>query len=124
VQHSTKSPTKAERARFENMLRLGCVACAFLELWSPADEVHHLILGGRRMGHDYTIPLCRGHHRGQWRWEQMIAILAPKRISIASGRRRWNSAYPTERQLWERVQDRLHLSKDWPESKILPRRLG
>ena len=26
-------------------------------------EVHHLLSGNRRRGHQFTIPLCRWHHR-------------------------------------------------------------
>jgi len=29
---------------------------------TPA-EVHHMLSGGRRMGHLFTIPLCYLHHR-------------------------------------------------------------
>lgn len=121
MKHSTKPFTETERARLEAMMELGCCACAYLQLWCQADECHHLILGGKRMGHTYTIPLCRGHHQGQWRWEQIDAIPADKLVAISNGRKRFNDAYPTERQLWERVQDRLKLSKEWPESKIMPR---
>lgn len=121
MQHSTGPMTIAERARAEKMLAMGCVACATLELWCPADEIHHLILGNKRMGHWYTIPLCRGHHQGHWRWEQIDAIPAEKLVAISNGRKAFNAAYPTERELWEVVQSRLHLAKDWPISKILPR---
>ena len=76
------------------------------------------------MGHDYTIPICRGHHRGHWRWEQIDAIPSKNLVSIASGRHRWNSVYPDERTLWETVQARLGLPASWPESKVLPRRLA
>lgn len=123
MQHSTGKPTKAEAKRIEDMMRLGCAACASLDLFCPADECHHLISGNKRLGHNYTIPLCRGHHRGLWRWGQQDCIPAQKLVSISSGGHRWNAAYPTEKELWERVQIRLHLPLDWPQSKLLPRRL-
>lgn len=114
-------PTKLEADRISIMFDLGCCACASLELWCPADECHHIVVGNKRLGHWYTLPLCRGHHQGKWRWEQQEAIPAAKLVSISSGRHAWNAQYPTEKELWERVQDRLHLVKNWPESKILPR---
>jgi hypothetical protein len=44
------------------------------------------------------------------------------RVAISDGRKLFIEIYPTERQLWERVQTRLHLPMIWPVSKILPRR--
>ncbi len=54
---------KAERERMEMLGRFGCIAC-LLEgryLWA---DVHHLLRGGKRIGHHATIPLCPWHHRG------------------------------------------------------------
>jgi len=123
MQTSLRSPTKYEAERIEAMMRLGCVACAVLfDLPVAAQECHHILSGGRRMGHWFTLPLCRGHHQGDWSPEQKDAIPAEKRVAISDGRKAFISVYPTERQLWERVQDRLHLPKVWPVSlKILPR---
>ena len=59
------TPTKAERARFQALQTIGCVACRKNGVFSQAD-VHHLLSGGgRRRGHSFTIPLCPWHHRGQ-----------------------------------------------------------
>ena len=56
--------TKADRARFDAFRRIGCVACRKLRITRDAD-VHHLLSGGKRRGHQYTIPLCPWHHRSQ-----------------------------------------------------------
>lgn len=58
------SPTKEHQRRFQLMQHFGCVAC-YLEgrPGNPAD-VHHLLSGGRRIGHDASIALCCWHHRG------------------------------------------------------------
>ena len=58
------SPTKADRARFDAFRRIGCVACR-KEGYGPHDaDVHHLLSGGHRRGHRFTVPLCPWHHRG------------------------------------------------------------
>lgn len=53
----------------ESVKRLGCCACWQLGQFSPS-EVHHLNLGGKagqkRRGHEFTIPLCPWHHRGDF----------------------------------------------------------
>ena len=56
--------TKADKQRFDAFRKVGCVACRKRGIKSQAD-VHHLLSGGRRRGHQYTIPLCPWHHRGE-----------------------------------------------------------
>lgn len=63
-----KPPTKAERRRMERIVELGCVACrkdGIGPLKLPPCEVHHLLDGGVRRGHGFTIGLCAWHHRGK-----------------------------------------------------------
>jgi hypothetical protein len=56
--------TKADKQRFTAFRDIGCVACRIWGRFSEAD-VHHLLSGGRRRGHRYTVPLCPWHHRGE-----------------------------------------------------------
>lgn len=67
MKHSTKSPTKSEAARFAKLKALGCVACIVngdrTEESLPPD-IHHLLSGNKRIGHEATVPLCRWHHAG------------------------------------------------------------
>ena len=63
MKHSTGKPTKAQRARFLALQDMGCAACSQRGVHRPA-EIHHLVRGGRRLGHDFTIPLCAWCHRG------------------------------------------------------------
>jgi hypothetical protein len=56
-------PTKEERLRWTYFGDVGCEACDLLGMRS-VPEVHHLLDGGRRRGHLFTIPLCPAHHRG------------------------------------------------------------
>lgn len=123
MNHSTGKPVKHEQKRIDSMLRLGCVACAVIEIPYAIAEVHHLLDGGHRMGHWYTIPLCSGHHRGVWSLDQRQAIERYYRIAISDGRKVFVRIYGTERSLWERVQRRLKLTCVWPPTKILPRRV-
>jgi hypothetical protein len=54
---------KADLARFRAFQQIGCIACRQRGVFSQAD-VHHLLSGGRRRGHQFTIPLSAWHHRG------------------------------------------------------------
>jgi hypothetical protein len=50
--------------------QLPCIACELLGVHNQPNETetHHLNLGGnagqKRRGDDYSIPLCKWHHRG------------------------------------------------------------
>lgn len=104
--------TKLEEFRIQQMVRLGCCACAYLHIPFVDVEVHHILSGGRRMGDWFTIPLCPGHHRGLWTPEQRLLLTVKQRVSISSGRKAFTRIYPTERELWELTQGRLRLI--WP----------
>lgn len=64
MKHSTRTPTKAEAARMDAIKAGPCVACHQLSITSKFPDIHHLLSGGRRRGHAYTIGLCQWHHRG------------------------------------------------------------
>lgn len=122
---SLRPPTKYESERIEAMMRLGCVCCAQSGIAHIAQECHHILDGGRRMGHWFTLPLCRGHHQGDFNKEQRQALPFGHLVAISDGRKLFNAVYESERKLWEIVQDRLHLPKIWKvSSKILPRRVA
>lgn len=46
------------------MLQVGCVACTLNGHPFTPGEIHHLLSGGRRIGHRASVCLCPGHHRG------------------------------------------------------------
>lgn len=62
-------PTKAERERMGKVKRKGCLCCLQLGLEHDPDgpmvEAHHLLEGGIRRGHGFTVGLCSWHHRGR-----------------------------------------------------------
>lgn len=61
-----KSRTKAEQVRFDAIKAGPCIACIQrgIDLSGMGlVEVHHLLSGGRRIGHMATIGLCIWSHR-------------------------------------------------------------
>lgn len=64
------SPTKAQSARMGAIKQGECMACrinasrAQHRCDGAGCDAHHLLSGGRRRGHAYTIALCPWHHRG------------------------------------------------------------
>lgn len=61
----SKYANKAQKKRMELIKsEVGCVACMQHGHFVTPCDVHHLIEGSRRRGHDYTVALCAWHHRG------------------------------------------------------------
>lgn len=104
---------------------IGCLACAHLGLPNfERLELNHLLDGGRRMGHAFSIFLCRGHHQGDWWSERQLVQLEPQqRVSIKQGRKVFAEVFGTERSLWERIQVTINDPTEWPLSKIIARRM-
>src|ERR1700689_2526297 len=61
----TQPIRKADRERFERLKKLPCICCMLSGKINPCGptEIHHLLSGGRRIGHQATIPLGPWHHR-------------------------------------------------------------
>lgn len=76
--------------------QLGCICCRTEGHYSPA-EVHHMLSGGRRMGHLYTLPLCYLHHRSG-RNDAWI-------VSRDHSQRRFEARYGKEMDLLTKVQE-------------------
>ncbi len=59
-----RAPTKEEEKWLKAIVSFGCIACWLDGCIGPTPAVHHLLRGGQRMGHLYSIPLCDpGHHQ-------------------------------------------------------------
>jgi Recombination enhancement, RecA-dependent nuclease len=57
------APTVAESAWMDAITTLGCIACILDGHQGRPGAVHHILSGGRRMGHLFTLCLCQpGHH--------------------------------------------------------------
>lgn len=65
---STGKPTKDEASRMDAVKQGPCVACHQRGIASWMPEIHHLLSGGRRIGHMATVGLCAWHHRAVISW--------------------------------------------------------
>jgi hypothetical protein len=89
--------TKLERRWLDAICQLGCIVCfLFLKLFSPA-EPHHMLSGGRRRGHLFTIPLCPAHHR--------FGLDDARATSRDQCRRRFEERYGTEETLLTKTRE-------------------
>lgn len=89
------TPTKSEQRRYRALKELGCIACRINGNYGVPAEIYHLVEGNKRLGNDYTIPLCGFHHRGAA--ENSIERL--KGPSLAINKRAFVEEYGSEREL-------------------------
>ena len=109
--------TKAEKLRIERMkAEIGCICCRLtLNAWAGCEEVHHILIGNRRAGHWWTLPLCYRHHQGR--------ACGGVWTSIAQGSKAFSRIHGTQWDLWLKVQHMLNLDDTLPPSKLASRRL-
>jgi hypothetical protein len=94
-----RKPTVAEQAWMEAIVAYGCIACRSDGLAPRPTAVHHIVRGGQRMGHLFTLPLCDpGHHQGG----QPLGL-----ISRHPWKARFEAQYGTEMELLERLRAEL-----------------
>jgi hypothetical protein len=125
MQHSTEKPTKEEQAWIERVRSYGCICCIESGYRNGRERIeYHHIVDGRRLGHFFGLPLCVGHHQARWSPRQLRLLPEPRRVAICEGRAAFAAAFGPERELWRILRDHVGLAVEWPESKILPRRLG
>jgi len=85
-------PTAEERAWMGFVAQFGCVVCWLQKKVKTPCAVHHIVEGGRRVGHLMTIGLCDpGHHQG--------AEEGSGKISRHPWKKRFEAAYGTEYEL-------------------------
>lgn len=106
----SKAPTKAEQRRFLDLQEIGCMACRIEGSPGEPSDIHHLVEGGKRLGHSYTIPLCPWHHRGI---SELPANVATHQFgpSLARSKRAFVERYGTERALLRKANKLLSLLK-------------
>lgn len=83
---------------------LGCVACVLKNWPDSQGEVHHVVEGRVRLGHDHTFLLCIWHHRGdpgEHSRQHMGGMLGP---SLAHGSRYFAEEFGSQATLVS-VQD-------------------
>lgn len=89
---------KADLARFDMLQRIGCICCRMAGSGYRAPDVHHILVGGRRVSHQHTLPLCPEHHR----IPSTGAVVGP---SLADGSRVFAAKWGTQEQLLGRVNE-------------------
>jgi hypothetical protein len=92
----------------QRIKEIGCIACRKEGRLEVPCEVHHVLDGGRRMGHDHTVGLCPWHHRGEAplnmpATDEVAFFYGP---SMALHRRRFDKVYGSQSEL-VRIQDRF-----------------
>ena len=105
---SGKTPTKAESARMDAIKSGPCLACKQRGLKSAFPDVHHLLSGGIRRGHRYTIGLCPWHHRAS-SWHEGLTPEYFRRVygpSLAEGSKPFHLEFGSDQFLLD-MQDRL-----------------
>lgn len=99
--------SQQHRRRFDAIQQIGCVACLLDGRPGEPCDIHHVLRGGKRLGHDHTIGLCPHHHRGLPRdgltAQETAALLGP---SMAREPRAFAAAYGSQEALLA-MQDRL-----------------
>lgn len=116
-------PTVGEKARIDLIMSMSCAVCALHgDISKRPLECHHIVRGGRRLGHWYTLQLCVGHHRGLWTDAEIL--LPQYRVAISNGRQAFRRAHGglDDLGIWQRQQVVLGYDDALPATKILPRR--
>jgi hypothetical protein len=91
-----RAPTVEEAMWMTAIVDFGCIACRIDSVPPRPAAVHHILRGGRRMGHLYTLPLCPGHHQD--------GTGAAGLIARHPWKTRFEAAYGTESELLIKVQ--------------------
>ncbi len=102
-----KEPTTKEIKRWQRIQEIGCIACMLDGVGQVPCDIHHLLSGGRRIGHSHSVGLCSWHHRGILpegrRAEEYSAVHGP---SLAAMPRAFRKRYGDEFELFE-IQEAL-----------------
>lgn len=85
-----KQPTKAEKRRMLEIKLMECCVCGH----PPPSDVHHITDRGRRLGHEFTLPLCYEDHRGD-------------RGFSGKNRGAWDKSLENQLRLLDGVNERL-----------------
>jgi hypothetical protein len=110
-----KSLTKADEARRDAIKAGNCMACDVRGIDVSGQGLvqwHHLLRGGRRRGHRYTMGLCCWHHLREPLWGHSFAEMTDHYgPSLMDGSKLFHAAYGTDDELLAR-QDALINWKD------------
>ena len=68
------TPTKADKALWDAMAQLGCIACLKDGVHSPYVSIHHIDGRTKPGAHQRVLPLCAGHHQEGTGKRALIAV--------------------------------------------------
>lgn len=94
----TITATKAHLRRFMKLVDLGCICCKKAFSGYRAPDIHHILRGGRRIGHHATLPLCPNHHR----WPSDGSVVGP---SLADGSKVFEAKWGSQQALLAEVNE-------------------
>lgn len=99
--------TAEEKARYAKLKALYCICCIQEVFMIPEIEIHHMTSGGRRIGNEFTLPLCVWHHRGVLPKDCKNSSIAELTYgpSFAKSKRKFIERYGTEAQLLQKVNN-------------------
>lgn len=116
MKSSLPPATPIEQDRIERIKDMGCICCRLLDLTSKTQlEIHHILIGGRKASHWYTLCLCWMHHQNR--------SISGLWTSIAQGSKAFNRVHGSQWDLWIKTQHILKLPDELPASKLVARRL-
>lgn len=92
------TPTKAEKAHWDKVASLGCIACLIDGYRNPLVSIHHVDGRTKKGAHMKVLGLCAGHHQdGTGNDKNMIAVHPFKR--------RFEAKYGTQESLIEKTNE-------------------
>lgn len=81
--------------------QLPCIVCVKTGNGNTPAQVHHILRGGKRLGHYYTIPLFEPHHKS--------GLNTPELVSRHPWKREFERRYGTELELFELTNEQLSI---------------
>jgi hypothetical protein len=108
VSFGGKHITAAQAERFGQIKAGRCVACWRKGIVTIGCDAHHLLSGGRRIGHEASVALCRWHHmahpfdgvtHGQMRFQYGPTLMDGSKV--------FRAAYGTDAELLELQEQML-----------------
>ncbi|MEO1035207.1 MAG: Ref family recombination enhancement nuclease [Pseudomonadota bacterium] len=98
----------ADKRRYLKLKKLGCICCRRYGIKTPA-QIHHITVARKRLGNEFTIPLCAWHHQGMpfdsdMRPSAVTGVFGP---SLALSKRLFIAEFGTELELLDEVNELL-----------------
>lgn len=111
MKSSQRAVTAEEKALWDRLAQLGCVACYKDGIFNPHVSIHHVEGRTKPDCHKKVLPLCAGHHQdGAGNDKSLIAVHPYKA--------RFEAKYGTQEYLMRLCEHRLCLVKQPEEGEV------